>query len=249
MNEDKNIFPRNLSQREKNWLFCALPENKPGYQAYRKKIEESYVIGKGTFGEGALILGNKNDEPDYEISSAPVFAAGQIVCNNCTVDVIIHEEDEAQIEIDISTIKGNQPPADAVMQNYQTYSEWNPGQKTPYDDTGIREIHLIKDSIVIAIVPNHEKIWVYDKSDGVNHFIPVTNFYSEIIRLREIKDPKIALDPKRIFTRTDEFSDEDIKTGFLSYNKQWNRVKLDNSLFEKKPKKKQSIFNFFKRRS
>jgi hypothetical protein len=250
MNQQTQIYPRELTQREKNWLFTMLPEDRPGYKNFRNKISNSVVIGEGRFGEGNFILGNKGDEPDYTISSAPVFAVGQIFCDNCTIDVIIHEEDEGQIEVDISTLTGNKPPEKAEMKSYHTYSEWKPGDSAPGDEAQIREVHLVKNEIVLAIAPSHKKIWVYDNSYMVNHFIPVSNFYNEIMKFDDIKDPKIALDPKRLFNKTNEFSDKEIIAGFISYNKQWKRISLDYSQFEeKKPARKKSIFNIFKRRS
>ena len=63
-----------------------------------------------------------------------------------------------------------------------------------------------------------------------------------------IKDPKTALNPNRVFTNLDEFTDEDLGQGFLLYNKYWKRVELDYSLFKRdvNNKKDKSFFSFFK---
>lgn len=85
---------------------------------------------------------------------------------------------------------------------------------------------------------------------GLIFFIPVTNFFNEIIRVRAIKDAKNLPKPNSIFTDTNSFSDEEIAQGFLLYNKHWKKIEIDYSLFEKTEsvKKRKSFFDFIKLR-
>ena len=237
-------FPRKLSEREKNWLLAALPENKLGYKQYRDIIETLSVIGLGRFGEGNYILGQENDEIDLNISSTPIFAVATIAFDVGKIYVAIHEELDGQIEVDINATASDMIPDDLSQAKVWTYSNWIPGKKAPFDNTHVREIHLVKNEIILVIAPAHKKVWVYNSKSGINHFVPVTNFYNEMIMQTNIKDTEIALNPGKLFSNLDDFSDEQLIEGFLVYNKYWKRVELDYHLFEKK-NRKNSFFDFF----
>lgn len=245
--ESGDIFPRDLTDKEKSWLYTALPENKIGYKKYRDLIENLFVIGYGRFGEGNLVLGDPNDVVDLEDPSAPIFAISNITFEDAHVYVTIHEEFDDQIEIDIKSVNGEKIPDDLGKAKVWTYSTWQPGQKAPSDNSFIREIHLIQNELVLAIAHVHKKIWIYNSKSGINHFVPVTNYYNELMLLLENKDAEMALNPGRLFTHTNEFTDEQLAQGFLVYNKHWNRVELDYRLFERKDDQgKKSIFGFKK---
>lgn len=231
-------FPRQLSAREKDWLFSALPENKSGYKQYREIIDKLLVIGNGRFGESNLILGEAEDTIDLEVSSSPIFAVANITFEEANIYITIHEETDGQVEVDIKSVYSEKIPDSLHQTNIWTYSAWLPGQKAPHDNTYVREVHLIKDEIVLAIAPVHKKIWIYNSKSGINHFIPVTNFYNEIILAMNNKDPEIALNPGRLFTHLNEFTDDQLINGFLIYNKHWKRIVLDYHFFEKKIGKK-----------
>lgn len=247
--ESQNIFPRKLTGREQRWLFLMLPADRPVYKQYRDKISNLKMIGNGRFGNGNYILGKEGDQLDFTAPSSPVLATGAINCKNVDIDVSIHEEFEEQIEIDLDTRNTEEIPEDVEEKGYWTFSEWLPGKKAPRDNSEVREIHLIKNSVVIAIAPKLNRIWVYEKESGINHLIPVTNFYNEIMLLKNERDPKIALNSKRLFTHLNEFTDDEIGQGFLMYNRYLNKIKLDYSIFQKETSnKKKSFFSFFKRR-
>jgi hypothetical protein len=241
------LFPRKLRTQEKEWLFTALPENKLGYMQYREIIDGLTVIGFGRFGDGNLILGTEGEIIDLEVSSAPIFAVSNISFEKANVYVTIHEELERQIEIDLKIDNEKNIPDNLNQSKIWTYSNWIPGEKAPHDNSRVREVHLVKNEIVLAIAPIHKKIWVYNSRSGINHFVPVTNFYNEMILLTEIKDPVIALNPGRLFTNLDEFTDEQLATGFFTYNRHWKRVELDYHITElKNEKKKKSFLDLFK---
>lgn len=249
-NNNQNKFPRSLTEKEKEWLNFILPAERKGYAEYRNKIEQLCVIGYGRFGGTNLILGKENDKPDLNAPSAPVFASGNIIYNEAEIYVLIHEEFENQIEIDISYNHESGVPEKLIEVSRWTYSNWTPGNKAPRDNSEIREIHLIKNEIVIAIAQVHKRIWVYENKSGINYFIPVTNFFNEIIRVREIREAKNLPKPDSIFTDTNSFSDKEIAQGFLLYNKHWKKLEIDNENFKKAEsiKKKKSFFDFLKLR-
>ncbi len=226
-------FPRQLSAREKKWLFAALPENKLGYKQYRDIIENLLVIGYGRFGEGNFFLGEVGDKIDLEVSSSPILAIANITFDVGKVYVTIHEELDGQIEIDIKGTAVDQIPDDLDQAKVWTYSNWIPGEKAPFDRSDVREVHLINNEIVLVIAPVHKKVWVYNAKSGINHFVPVTNYYNEMMILMNNKDSDTALNPGRLFTNLAEFTNEQLAQGFLVYNKYWQRVELNYSQFKK----------------
>ncbi len=231
---NKEHFPRELTEQEKELLFSALPENKIGYKIYRDKIEEFVVLGYGRFGGGNLILGPLDTIIDLDVASSPIFAISKIVFEDHEIYVTIHQENENQIEIDIQNFEITTKIHQMTEQYRWTYSNWEPGQKAPFDNSEVREVHLILKSLVLAIVPEHRKIWIYNSKDGVNYLIPVTNFYNEMMLLMDVKEPETALNPNLLFTNLSEFTDENLGQAFLLYNKNWNRIDLDYSLFDPK---------------
>jgi hypothetical protein len=72
--------------------------------------------------------------------------------------------------------------------------------------------------------------WLYDGMDGVIHQIPLTNFYNELMLHANIRDPKIALNAKRLFTDLRDYTDTDLVRAFASYNKLRTRVALDDGI-------------------
>jgi hypothetical protein len=237
-------FPRKITEREKKWLLTALPENKLGYKQYRDIIETLSVIGLGRFGEGNYILGQEDDEVDLNVSSTPIFAVATIAFDMGKVYVAIHEELDGQIEVDINATAADMIPDDLSQAKVWTYSNWVPGKKAPFDNTDVREIHVVKNEVILVIAPAHKKVWVYNSKSGINHFVPVTNYYNEMMMLMNTKDSEVALNPGKLFTNLNDFSEEQLMEGFLVYNKYWQRIELNYHLFEKKNKKK-SLFGFF----
>jgi len=248
LQNDATYFPRKLKSQEREWLYTALPEKKLGYMQYREIIDGLAVIGFGRFGGGNLILGNEGDIIDLEVSSAPIFAVSNISFKKTNIYVTIHEESERQIEIDLKIDNEKNIPDNLNQSKIWTYSNWIPGEKAPHDNSRVREIHLVENEVVLTIAPRHKKIWVYNSRSGINHFVPVTNFYNEMILQTEIKDPVIALNHGRLFTNLDEFTDEQLAAGFLTYNRHWKRVDLDHHYTElKSEQKKKSFLDLFKK--
>ncbi|MDZ7765078.1 MAG: hypothetical protein U5K00_11700 [Melioribacteraceae bacterium] len=243
--KDFEKYPRKLTEQEKTYLRLLLPEDRKGYKVYRDKLDDLFVIGKGRFEQDDYVLGNENDKPDFSIPAEQMLTMGKIETRTHQIDISIHEESEEKIELDFA-VEGEET-FDPEILNYWTLSEWLPGKKSPVDNSTVREIHLIKNKVVVAIAPESKKLWVYEAETGINHLIPQTNFYNEIMRVKNERDPKIAIDVKRLFSNHDELSDVEIVQGFLMYNKYLNKIKIDYSLFtpDEKSKKKKSFLNIF----
>jgi len=154
------LYPREITNIERTCLFLILPENKPGYNLYRKKIAGMLVIGDGKFGEGNYILGKNDPDPDLSFPSTPVFALGTLYNGTEKFDVIIHEETEDKIEIwfdkDINEITD-------TSFNVKSYSYWIPGMNSPFSDSKVREI---------IIKPNeNNKKYLQTKKTKLNHML------------------------------------------------------------------------------
>ncbi|MGH2576040.1 MAG: hypothetical protein ACRDFC_10115, partial [Ignavibacteria bacterium] len=178
------MYPRKLTNFEKEWLCYLLPEDRPGYAAYREKINSMIVIGEGRFGEGNFILGYREDMPDFSYSSLPMFACGQIECEDCRIQISVHELYDDKIEFSISNLLGEVIPDNIYEKKRWSYSYWKPGDKSPFENDNLREIDLsgIKGSLVLAVSKANKSIWLYDGKTQVNHIIPVTNFINELLR-------------------------------------------------------------------
>ena len=244
----KDNFPRELTSTEKDLLFSILPLNKTGYKIYRDKIDRLKVIGKGRFGGGNLVLGPEGSRPDESLASSPVFASGTVEFEECIADVNIHEENEDQIEIDIS-ISTDEIPSALHEKKRWSYSDWMPGQKAPNDGSYVREINIGDTRYLMVIAPAHKKIWLHETSSGVNHLVPVSNLYNYLMMMKNIREADIVSKPVLFFQNHNNYNDAEIMSAFLVYNKYFKKFKIDYSGFEfqsAKPKKK-SIFKIFKK--
>jgi hypothetical protein len=226
-------FPRELTPREKFLLFTVLPVEKPGYNLYHEKINELLVTGFGRFKNNNIILGKKNTVPDLSFSSTPVFAAGTVKISGDEIDIIINEEVDDEIEIDISLSNSNVIPDEILVQEKWSYSDWNPGDKSPHDNKDVREVVISQGKYVLAFASSHKKIWLHQYENGVNYLIPLTNFYNELMGFKRIKDPKEALNPKMLFQKLNHFSDDDLMNAFVLYNKYMRRFSNDFSKYLK----------------
>lgn len=245
--KETEIFPRPLSESEKKILFSVLPENKIGYRIYRDKISAKLVIGFGRFGGSNLILGNKDSSIDLDQPSSSVFAVGEVELKDNHLDVLIHEEDEEKIEFDISY--QNENVDFNSIEDSWSYSDWIPGMNAPKNDSVVREIVIVKEKFILAIVEKHEKIWLHDIFSGINSIIPVTNYYNSLMMNKKIRDSKVLLNPKSIFKNLSNFSDEDLTLALFAYDKYFKRFDLSKYYISNKSNelKTKSLFSIFKK--
>ncbi|HLG32864.1 MAG TPA: hypothetical protein VI362_07465 [Ignavibacteriaceae bacterium] len=246
---DLNNFPRQLTVAEKNILFSILPESKYGYKMYRQKINNLLVIGSGRFGGNNYFLGSREAEPDLSIPSSPVFALGIVVSGSDNIDVIVHEEQEEQIEFDITSKSILSFENDLTVDKVKCYSNWNPGEKYLFGNAEVREYVITPGAYILAVAPELKKIWLHENSTSVNHIIPVTNFFNELMRLKNIRDPKLALSPGIFFENINEYKNDEIRNAFLMYDKYLSKFNIKDekteSLNLRKSNKK--LLKIFKR--
>ncbi len=242
-------FPRALTEKEKYLLLSVLPENKIGYKKYREKIEKLIVIGQGRFSRDNMILGKTGCKPDLSSPSTPVFASGTVICKETEIDVNIHEEIEDEIEFDISTNNSFDLKDDFTEISKWSYSEWVPGVNAPKDNSPVREIVIIPGKFILAIAPVHKKIWLHNFSSGVNHLIPLSNFYNQLMMVKDIRNSNIALHPGIFFEHYNEYSDHDLISALITYNKYIKRFDIDLTYFvgQKAEPSQKSFFSFLKR--
>ena len=246
MNQNAKQFPRQLTSIESMLLFSILPPNKIGYNSYRNKINNLIVTGSGRFGGGNFVLGKEGTKPDLSLPSSSVFAIGTNVYEEGTVDITIHEELDEEIEFDISARNQNSLPENLTEIKKWNYSEWNPGDKAPNDNSFVREIIILKDEYVLAIAPSHKKIWLHEYKSGINFLIPLTNFYNELMRVSNIKDASVALKPASFFENIDKFNDEQFVLAFFSYNRYLRKFDIQNiTQTESTPLKRKKVFSIF----
>ena len=240
-------FPRKLNDAELNLLLMLLPENKSGYSKYRKLIREFFVLGEGRFGEGNYFLGNPDDEIDLEISSSPILTSGIVKTDKATFEISINEIQDNKIEFSILPY-----PDEAEIykvENVLTISDWIPGKKSPEGKT-VKLFSIDAMNYILAIAPIDHKIWLYEKSSGINYPIPVSNFYNELLRLKRETRKEFYQNPNRLFEELDTCSESEIILAFLMYCKYKRRFNFDYMIDRliTEPKKKKSFFSFFRRK-
>ncbi|HEY6906636.1 MAG TPA: hypothetical protein VI230_04170 [Ignavibacteriaceae bacterium] len=226
-------FPRELTRQEKYLLFSVLPEYKPGYNSYREKINKLCVTAAGRYNSNNLILGRQNTVPDITLPPAPVFAAGTIKIPGDEIDILINEEVDDEIEIELNVKNSTDIPEEINELERWSYSDWNPGNKSPGDNGEVREVVAAKGKYILVFAPSHKKIWLHDYENGVNYLIPLTNFYNELMRFKGIKDPAKALNPKIFFQGMAGFSDYDLINALVLYSKYMRRFTIDFSKYLK----------------
>ena len=238
----EKVFPRRLSKSEQEILLSILPGNKIGYKNYHTLIDERFLIGEGRFGNGNLILGFIDDKPDLTVPSSSVFALGNVQTSEGNYYVVIHSVDEEMIEFQVDPFPVEE---NIIIQNVTSYSDWNPGMESPEKKSKVYEFAIKEDEYLLAVCPLSKKIWLHEYKSQVNHIIPLSNFFNELMRLRNVKDEKSLQNPSNFFNEINSYSEIEIKTAFLLYNKYLKRFELNDILIESE-KQKRSI-KFFGR--
>jgi hypothetical protein len=129
------------------------------------------------------------------------------------------------VEFQIGTIGTGEMPEDFQEESRWSYSGWLPGKLCPATGSPVREIPLDRAAEILLVVsPEKRVLWLYDAHTMVVTLVPVTNFYNELMLLKGIRDPKIALDHKRFFTSLDDYSDADLRDAFSRYNTTFRKV-------------------------
>jgi len=238
------MYPRELSAQEHAWIEWLIPVEREGYRIFSEQIKSYLVLGEGRWGVNDFVLGKIGQSIDMTEGMHPTFAFGAILGEQCDVNISIHEtNDIGQIEFVVSPIRAEKIPYDLKEIRRWTYSYWKPGDPCPATNTRVREVKLATVgpfSFTLAISAAQHALWLHDPGYGTNRLIPVTNFYNELMSVKEIRDPKIALDHKYLFNYLQLFSDDEFFRAFKRYNVMYKKVNI--ALFDDDIKKKQNPF-------
>lgn len=235
MSQSGAPYPRQLTLREREWINWILPANRSGYRHYREMIEHMSVLGEGRRGNGEIILGTEGNAVDFSAPLAPVFAYGAIETNFEMISITVREQLNDQISVEIVSHRAQDVPEDFEESRRWSYSTWSPGQRCPQCGKSLREVSMHPATaqqihFTLAICQLDKRIWVYDSTTQVNRLIPMTNFYNELMLHKNIRDPKIALNAKRLFEELSSYTDPDLTYAFLTYNKLRSKIHVAGTI-------------------
>jgi hypothetical protein len=241
-------FPRQLNDAERRLLRWLLPAQSPGYDARFRLLDQLLVIGQGRWGDGNLILGQEDDVIDLSGPMEPVFAYGVVREDEMSCTVVVHEEDDAQVELQFALTNAASLERIVDSENRYSYSYWMPGDTAPASDTPVRIVSLTSDgSFVMVIAPRDERIWIHDKASKVNHLIPHTKFHTELMRHTGSREKAKVFNPKLLFTEHNDYDDSALRTAFITYNNIWKKLVLPQSIREEQSKNPGLFKKLFKR--
>ncbi|MBM4168896.1 MAG: hypothetical protein FJ215_07035 [Ignavibacteria bacterium] len=223
-------YPRALSPQERDLLFWVLPPDRPGYRRYREAVESLEVMGEGRRGSGNNMLAPPGIRIDCESPLPHVIAYGIVEAEDATIAVSVREFLGAQLEFEIMNLSGAAVPKTFTEIRRWSLSDWYPGLVCPICSQKLRETGVASDEtrkVVLAICAADKRIWLYDGETGINHLVPVTSFYNELMLHRRIRDPEIALHPERLFADLDRYTDRDLVHAFYNYNRLRMKVRLE----------------------
>lgn len=244
--EEPETFPRDLTHVECELLFWLLPEDRPGYSEYRTLFAQWKVVARGRRGDGNYIIAAPTEQPDNESPLPQLLAYGIVETTSGRISISIRERLGDQVEFEIVYPQSNRDFSTEDEVRRWTYSYWLPSHTCPACNHSLREVAMstrVGQRFVLAACSYDKLFWVYDGETKVNHPIPTTNFYNELMLHENIRDPKIALDSKRLFTDLATYSDGDLILAFVTYNKLRSKISLNQPIVV--PEKPQS--SFFKR--
>jgi hypothetical protein len=225
-------FPRDLSPLEKDLLLWLLPPDHPGYREYRSLVESWRVAAKGRRGEGNFILAAGTADIDMDSPLPQMLAYGVVETEGGKIAVGIRERFGDQLEFEIVSLGGESLPDLSTEKRRWTYSSWLPKQACPQCLGILREVDMRTvrgRRLVLALCTRDERIWAYDEMSGINHPVPLTNFYNELMLHANIRDPNLALNSKRLFTDLHSYSDATLSRAFASYNKLRSKILIEDN--------------------
>jgi hypothetical protein len=199
------------------------------------------VLAQGRRGRGNLVLGFHNDIADVTSPLAPVVAFGMVETATDRFSITVRECVGNQIDIEIVSGRGDEIPDSFEEKQRWTYSSWLPGDPSPATHQRVREVVIDNDRI-LAIARQERRLWVYDGSTGIIHLIPITNFYNDLMLLKHIRDPKVALKSDLFFEHLDTYPDDELRSSFIAYNALRRKVNIDPREPVKEPRRLKDYF-------
>jgi hypothetical protein len=212
------LYPRPLRAKELELLHLVLPRESDGYRKYRDDIAGMVVLAEGRRGKGNFVLGHQGDRPDISSPLAAVIAYGVVETADDEFTITVRECIGNQIDVEIVSRRGEEVPDALAVKRSWTYSTWKPGLGSPASRQPVREVR-ITETLTLAIAAAEKRLWLHDAALGMNHPIPITNFYNEVMLHKHIRDPKIALNSSLFYEQLDRYTDEDLRSAFIAYNR------------------------------
>lgn len=240
LTEEMGIYPRPLRPEERELLESVLPEGRPGYSAYREFLKAAVVLGEGRRGKGNLVLGPEGQEPDVASPLGQVVAYGMLETTLDQYSITVRECTGGQLDVEIVSRRGEEIPEHFEEKYRWTYSSWSPGLPSPASGARVREVR-ITDTATLAIAPNEGRLWVHEGATGINHLIPITNFYNQLVLYKNIRDPKVALASDRFFQDEGSYTDQELRAAFIEYNKLKPKVSVSSVPPRSRPTRLQNL--------
>ncbi|MEX2116050.1 MAG: hypothetical protein WEB37_04130 [Bacteroidota bacterium] len=241
MNEPVEPLPRDLNGLERDLLLWVLPADRPGYQTVHSLVADWKVTARGRRGSGNYILSPLDERVDVESPLPQLLAYGVLETDQGDISVTVREPLGNQVEFEIVKLgRGHLMPTFRESRRW-TLSRWDPGEACPICANAVREVVMSTASgrrMVLAICPKDKRLWVYDERTRVNHPVPITNFYNELMLHRHVRDPEIALYPDRLFSDLGQYSDEALVKAFRSYNMIRTKILLEDEIIVSAPKRR-----------
>lgn len=238
MKESAETFPRDLTRLEQDLLFWLLPENRPGYRELRDLVQRWKVTARGRRGPGNYVLSPPDERVDLESPLPQVVAFGTVETDRGEIAVCVREPMGRQVEYEISKLGVGELDAGFQERRRWTFSAWHPGHPCPKCGKPVREVGIRTRrgrTLALAVCPSDERVWVYDAVSGMCLPVPLTNFYNELMLHQRVRDPEIALDPRRLFPSLDTFSDRDLTEAFRTYNMIRTKVAMEDDIIVPEP--------------
>jgi hypothetical protein len=227
-------YPRALTDFEGGLIDRVLPAGAPGYAPHREFIAGALVIGQGRRGEGEIILGERGDTPDIESPLPAVFAYGVARSGSEEIFVTVREIRDGQLPVEIVGRLTDRVDPRSPIDSFWTYSDWRPGMPCRQCGGPVREAVVSRDDAgrpvqVLGICRADRRLWIFDGTPMTCRPIPVTNYYNELMLLKQIRDPGIALVSGKLFERLDGYDDGDLAGAFLAYNRIRTKISTGES--------------------
>lgn len=238
MREFVETFPRDLTPLEQDLLTWLLPEDRPGYRDLRDLIRRWKVTARGRRGPGNYVLSPPDERVDLESPLPQVLAFGVVETDRGEISACVREPMGRQVEYEISKLGAGELDAGFHEHRRWTFSAWRPGSPCPKCGKPVREVGMRTKSgraLALAVCPRDERVWVHDGVSGMCLPVPVTNFYNELMLLQRVRDPEIALDPRRLFPTLDTFTDRDLTAAFRTYNMIRTKVAIEDDIVVPEP--------------
>lgn len=210
-----------LSDLEQDLLTWVLPEHRPAYAPYRQAVMTWVVAARAERGDGHIVLAPSGGSVDLEMPLPQVLAYGVLETSGGAVAVTVRERVAEQLDCDISCLSGKEIPVQFTELRRWSYSEWNSGKPCPMCGAEVREIRwtlAAGAAVTLGICRADRRLWVFDSSRDLTLPVPVTSFYNELMKVRRVRDPAIALSPERFYSSLDSYTDAELREAFFHYN-------------------------------